>query len=335
MTIKFNNELLQLFCKEYNINLLEKCDDNVNCNTKLTAKCLNETCNFNFNKKFHVLFKSKIFTCKKCTINESKQKIKNTILSKYGVEFINQSLEIKEKKKETYLKKYGVDNVLKNVEIINKIKETNNLKYFNKYNKNAPSLLSTDEKNQTIFNKYGTLNFRSSDYIKDKIKQTVMNKYGVDHISKCKDIQKTKRENCFNKYGVEFNVHRPDIIDKIISSSFMLKTYIFPSGRIDKIQGYEPFALNDLINIYKIDENDIITGVKNVPEIWYYDINQKKHRHYVDIFIESQNKCIEVKSSWTIKKENVFIKQQTAKEMGYLYEIWVYNEKGEIIQTHI
>jgi len=335
MIIKFNSELLELFCKEYNINLLEKLDDKITCNTKLTAKCINETCNETFNKKFHVLYKSKIFTCKQCTIISGQQKHKNTVMNKYGVEFINQVLEVKEKRKQTCLQKYGVDNVLKNKDIINKIKDTNNLNYFNKYNKIAPSLFSADEKKQMILDKYGTLNFRSSDYVKNKIKQTVMEKYGVDHISKRKDIQLLKRANCLIKYGVEYNCQRPDIADKIARSNFMLKEYTFPSGRIDKVQGYEPFALNDLINSYKIDENDIITGVKNVPEIWYYDINQQKHRHFVDIFIETQNKCIEVKSSWTVKMKNVFIKQHAAKGLGYLYEIWVYNEKGVIIEKHI
>jgi len=162
-----------------------------------------------------------------------------------------------------------------------------------------------------------------------------MDKYGVDHISKCKDIQELKKENCLNKYGVESNVQRPEIAEKIISSSYKLKEYTFPSGQICKVQGYEPFALNDLINNYKIDETDIITGVKYVPEIWYYDNNLKRHRHYVDIFIKSQNKCIEIKSSWTVKRENVFKKQEAGKALGYLYEIWVYDEKGKIIEKHI
>ena len=335
MTIKFNNELLEIFCKEHNITLLEKLDNNIYCNTKLTAKCVNEMCNQTFYKKFHVLYKSKIFTCKQCTIIASQQKNKNTVMSKYGVEFVNQILEVKEKKKETYLEKYGVDNVAKNKDIINKTKETNNQKYFNKYGKISPSLLTDEDKNKMIMDKYGTLNFRNSDYIKNKIKQTVMKKYGVEHISKCKDIQDFKKDNCFNKYGVEYHSQRPDIADKIISSNYKLKDYTFPSGRIDKVQGYEPFALNDLIHIYEIDENDIITGVKYVPEIWYYDTNEKKHRHYVDIFIKSQNKCVEVKSSWTVKRENVFKKQEAGKSLGYLYEIWVYDDKGKIIQKHI
>ena len=193
MIIKFNSELLEVFCKEYNINLLNKIEENITCNTKLTAKCINESCNETFTKKFHVLYKSKIFTCKKCTIIAGQQKNKNTIMQKYGVEFIGQVSDVKEKKKETCLQKYGVDNVLKNKDIINKIKNTNNLNYFNKYNKIAPSLFSADEKKQMIVDKYGTLNFRSSDYVKNKIKQTVMEKYGVDHISKRKDIQLLKR----------------------------------------------------------------------------------------------------------------------------------------------
>ena len=76
MVLKFNRELLDLFCKEYNIILLEQLDDNITCNTKLTAKCINELCEQTFYKKFHVLYKSKIFTCKQCTIIAGQQNIK-------------------------------------------------------------------------------------------------------------------------------------------------------------------------------------------------------------------------------------------------------------------
>ena len=82
-----------------------------------------------------------------------------------------------------------------------------------------------------------------------------------------------------------------------------------------------------------INEDDIITGCKNVPTIWYNN-SCKRRRHYVDIFIPSQNRCIEVKSSWTLKKkkDDIFVKQIAAKELGYSYEIWVYNPKGIIIE---
>ena len=90
--------------------------------------------------------------------------------------------------------------------------------------------------------------------------------------------------------------------------------------------------LMHLMNWYiQFNEDDIITGSGSVPEIWYDDDEGLKHRHFVDIFIPSQNKCIEVKSTWTAekKKDNIFKKQQAGKQLGYNYEIWIYNSKGE------
>jgi len=125
-------------------------------------------------------------------------------------------------------------------------------------------------------------------------------------------------------------------MDKATKSSFRLKEFIFPSGRLEKVQGYEPYALNDIIYSEKIKEDDIILGVKYVPEIWYYDENNKKRRHYVDIFIESKNLCIEVKSTWTVgkKQDNIFLKQESGKKLGYKYEIWVYNNKGIRVEKY-
>jgi len=44
--------------------------------------------------------------------------------------------------------------------------------------------------------------------------------------------------------------------------------------------------------------------------------------------------CIEVKSSWTIQKSNVFSKQNSGKELGYNYEIWVYDCKGNKLECY-
>ena len=49
-----------------------------------------------------------------------------------------------------------------------------------------------------------------------------------------------------------------------------------------------------------------------------------------------QNRCIEVKSTWTAKKSKdyIFLKQDAAKHLGYNYEIWIYNAKGEKVEVH-
>jgi hypothetical protein len=130
------------------------------------------------------------------------------------------------------------------------------------------------------------------------------------------------------RYDVEYPNQNAKIFEKGLKNSFKIKTYLFPSGNTIKYQGYENFALDELIHL-KIDENDIINKRIDIPEIWFY-YNDKKSRHYVDIYIKSQNKCIEVKSDWYFNKDKnkILEKQKAAKELGYNYEIWVYDKKG-------
>jgi len=115
----------------------------------------------------------------------------------------------------------------------------------------------------------------------------------------------------------------------MLSTGIRFKEYIFPSGRIEKIQGYENIALDELINIELMNETDIIVGCKNVPTIWYTTNDNVKHRHYVDIFIPIQNRCIEVKGEWFyIRDKHILeLKKQEAEKLGYKYELWVYNKK--------
>ena len=63
----------------------------------------------------------------------------------------------------------------------------------------------------------------------------------------------------------------------------------------------------------------------------------KEHRYYIGIFIPTENRCIEVKSTWTAKinNHNIYLKQEAAKKLGYKYEIWIYNEKENKIKCHV
>jgi len=120
----------------------------------------------------------------------------------------------------------------------------------------------------------------------------------------------------------------PEYLENMLKKSHKFKDYTLPSGKIIKIQGYEHYALNELIIHNKINELDIVTGIKNIPLIKFYDLYNKERNHHPDIFIPSQNKFIEVKSIWTFQKKDVIFKQLAAKELGYNYEIWVYDKKG-------
>jgi hypothetical protein len=264
---------------------------------------------------------------------EVKEKIKKTNLEKYGCEYGLQNKEVKEKRKQTNLEKYGVENQLQRKEIVNKIKETNLEKYGCEYglqNKEVKEKIK-----ETNLERYGVEYGFQSEEIKNKIKQTNLKKYGVEYNLQRKDIIDKIKETNLKKYGVEHVSQCPEIHEKQTKESYYKKDYTMPSGKIRKIQGYENFALNKLLND-NICEHDIITDPKNVPKIWYTDLKDKKRRHFVDIYVSSLNKCIEVKSTWTFKMniDIVFLKQHAAKELGYLYEIWIYDNKGNIIQIY-
>jgi hypothetical protein len=229
---------------------------------------------------------------------------------KYGVEYAAKSEHFKDKMKSTNLERYGVEHAVQSEEIKDKIKKTN-------------------------LEKYGFEYGLQNEGVKEKRRLSNLEKYGFENPLQREEIKEKSKKTCLNKYGVEYPSQNNEVYEKINKTSYYIKEYILPSGNIIKIQGYEHFALNDLLK--NINENDIITGCKNVPTIWYNDESGKKHRHFVDIFIPSQNKCIEVKSTWTFKKkiDCVFLKQNAAKELGHNYEIWVYNSKGEIVEKHL
>jgi hypothetical protein len=147
-------------------------------------------------------------------------------------------------------------------------------------------------------------------------------------------VKNTSIINSFKKYGVSHYMQLPEHAEKVANACYLIKDYTLPSGNIIKYQGYEKFALDELLKT--VNEEHILNSKIDVPNIWYNDLNGKKRKHYVDIFIPSQNLCVEVKSTWTIEKikDNIFLKQQAAKELGYNYEIWVYNAKGEKINCY-
>jgi hypothetical protein len=212
----------------------------------------------------------------------------------------------KEVRKETNLKTIGVENYFQNAEVKNKMKATNLKKYGVEYTSQNPE-------------------------VQNKMKATCLNKYGFSHPSYDKNFQNKIKETNLKKYGVEHLMQNPEYLENMLKKSHKFKDYTMPSGNIIKYQGYENIALDELIINEKIDETDIITGAKNVPNIFYNDENGVKRIHFVDIFIPSQNRCIEVKSTWTFNKPNVLYKQKSAKELGYNYEIWMYDKKGNKI----
>jgi len=271
--------------------------------TRIIAKCI--LCENIFNKSFNKINKNRNFGCEKCTKILKFNRAKKSMMDKYGVEFPSQCEQFKDKMKKTSFERFGVEHATQSQQVKDKIVKTNMEKYGVKYGLQDAG-------------------------VKEKKVQTYLKNYGVENPNQCKEIREKTKKTVLEKYGVEYCSQNPDVMDKMTKHMYKMKEYMLPSGKIIQIQGYENYGLDELFEKDNIDENDIVTGCKNVPTIWYEDENGKKRRHFVDIFIPSKNLCIEIKSTWTAKKNGhtIFLKQKAAKELGYGYEIWVYDTKG-------
>jgi hypothetical protein len=303
-----------------------------------------------------------------------KKKKEETCIKNYGVssgflrdgvrEKTNIALKadcVKEKRKKTNIDKYGAstclvlessrmkcNNALKTESVKEKRSNTNLIRYGNVCSLHC--IENQEKVKNTLKINYGVDNPSKNKTIQEKKEKTCIKNHGVRSpfqmdetklkngivmIENKDEIQKKRKTTSLQNWGVEYPSQSPEVMEKCSKNAYKLKDYTFPSGNIIKIQGYEHYALNDLLK-EGILEEDIINGCKNVPEIWYEDENNKNHRHYVDIFIPSQNRCIEVKSTWTAekKKDCIFLKQQAGKGVGYNYEIWVYNASGKKVECH-
>jgi antitoxin component YwqK of YwqJK toxin-antitoxin module len=76
-----------------------------------------------------------------------------------------------------------------------------------------------------------------------------------------------------------------------------------------------------------------------VPQIWWVDKQGKKHRYYCDFFVPKENLMLEVKSTWTFKqddkKEKICKTKQACEAAGYLFECWIFDQKGNKVSEGV
>jgi hypothetical protein len=259
------------------------------------------------------------------------EKIRNNNRKKYGVDFYTETEEFKNKVKNTFSEKYG-GHPTKLKETQDKKRKTNKEKYGFEHSLDNPEV---KEKSRITNNlKYGGNSSMCSEEIRNKSKETNRRKRGTDWYVQSHDFKKKFKKTMLWKYGVEHAFHYTESFEKSLETSYKKKIFIFPSGRVEKIQGYEGFALKDLLDAGYMEE-DIIVSNKEIEKytgrILYLDSEEKKRRYYPDIYILSESKVIEVKSKYTYET-NISLnkmKKQACLGLGISFEFWVYNNKGE------
>jgi len=216
-----------------------------------------------------------------------------------------------ERAKETNMERYGGTNPMHSEAVKGKIKETN-------------------------MERYGVANPSQSEAVKGKIKETNMERYGVANPMQSEAVKGKAKETNMERYGVANPMQNPEISEKCMISCYKSKEYTFPSGKKEFVQGYEPWAIDELLEEV-INEQDIIVKRSEVPVCLWISEDTKEHRYFVDIYVKSQNRCIEVKSNWTyeVDIDSVELKLMALKGEGYDCELWIYNADKTCVKRKI
>jgi hypothetical protein len=177
--IRYDYDFLQQFCNENSIVLTKDYSlEKVNRDTIIEAKCLTEGCQDICSKGFRQITITGSY-CERHTKENRKEKVKQTNLKNFGVEYNSQSQEFKDKFKKTCLEKYGVEHPSKSQEIKNK-------------------------KIETSLTNYGVEYPTQNKEVREKTKKTCLEKYGVEHPLQSEEVKNKSKQTCYEKYGVEY-----------------------------------------------------------------------------------------------------------------------------------
>lgn len=243
-----------------------------------------------------------------CSSSEVIYKRESSLEKRYGKNIKNsfQAKEVKEKIKKTYIEKYGVDHNFKVEDIKQKAKET-------------------------CIEKYGVSSFTKTEEFKKKYRETINKKWNVDHYSQTDEFKEKCKTVWLKNYGTGHPMQNAEQCQKTLEKIHKFKDYIFPSGRIARVQGYEDKAL-DLLLSEGVDENDILVNKNEIlDEIGNvrYTFKKKERIYFPDFFIKSSKTVIEVKSTWTYdnngklkRKDNMlFAKEKACLDSGFYFRV--------------
>jgi hypothetical protein len=231
-----------------------------------------------------------------------KNNIKYELLGKRG--FYNILVKNKEDIIETYNKTKTLESIRSkyggSVRIIKKFLRDNGLtirRKVKKYN-------FTSEELTDIVNLYNT-GIPSTDISK---------KYNCDSLT-IRDL--LKKHNVIVKSSFDYP-YKTEWMVKKEKSAFTHKPYTLPSGRIRKLQGYEPQFLDYVFrnNIYKEEDFDFST--RRIP----YIFENKEHYYFPDFYIPKDNLIIEIKSDYILKrqgKDKNLAKISATERLGYTH----------------
>lgn len=149
------------------------------------------------------------YCSKRCTAVYSQDKIRQTNLSKRGVEHHSKTKEYRNKVRETSLARFGVEHYSKTNEFKDRTVSTNMEKFGVAYP--AQDLIIRQKIKKTMLSRHGVSNPMHSDEIKSRQILTNLNKYGSPNPLSSPIIRSKVSETLISTYGVSNPMYDPSI----------------------------------------------------------------------------------------------------------------------------
>lgn len=185
----------------------------------------------------------------------------------------------------------------------------------------------------TLLDRYGVSSTMSSPEILSKSKATCQKRYGVDNWFKDPANVKQREKTYLDRFGVTHPMQNREICVRSHTNRTYKKTYKFSDGGEVGTSGNGILVLEalDLAGYSSYDiETEVFKGVT------YQNSNGSLSRHIFDVFIPKENLVIEAKTlshpryGFEADKEKIFSKKEASVALGFDYEIWVYDNKGNL-----
>jgi len=279
-------------------------------------------------------------------LKEVSNKMKQTLLEKYGVEYISQSKEWKEKiietnknfsneKKQsiidkrtsTNIEKFGEEYYTRTDEYKERAKNTSLENYGTEHPRKSEQ--EKEKYRQACIEKHGVDNYFASEEFKKYIKEYWMDLYGVDHFSKTEDSKEKRKEywknispeklkgiadktkkTCLDKYGVEYVLQLPEtripLYDKI-----GIPTSSYQMKLYEMVKKQYPNAIeNHKLKAYVLDififENNIKLAIEY--DCWYWHKPEIDDKKNKKLF-ENNYKVLRIKSGKKLPNESILFKE--------------------------
>ena len=213
-------------------------------------------------RKFYNFVKGYWGSCRtKCnfSLKIKREKMKNTNIERYGVEFPLQKPEIQEKIKKTNKEKYGIENQSQRLEVKKKKIQTS-LKNYRTENPSQSEEIK-EKKKQTSLKNNGTANPFQSEEIKKRIKDINKERYGVEFPSQNPEIQEKTKNTNMERYGAGHSSQKHILNFDNLNEEYIRLNFIKDSMfLIEDVMLYFNIGVITIYNLkskYKITESNL------------------------------------------------------------------------------